>query len=180
MGCTGECPSDNGCPTNGDCSGHQPTCGINQTSWAESIVAGTTLIKASHVVELQNAIIAERTDVIRRGTSLACGTNCSDVPSFTRVPAVGNTIQADDLNDIASANNTTEYNVNCPSDSGAAETPAIISSNVSVGAVIYKADIDALRAEINAIEYACICNSYCNCNYNCGCDGECPSDGTPY
>jgi len=180
MGCTLECPGDNACPANSDCSGNQSACGGNQTAWAEALVAGTTLIKASHVTEMQNALTAERTHATRRGISLACGTNCSDAPVYSRVPIIGNTVLADDSNDIADGNNSTEYNVNCPADTGAAETPAVISSDVSIGAVIDKDDVDALRADINQIENACICNAFCNCDINCGCDQECPTDGTPY
>ncbi len=180
MGCTGECPADNACPTNQDCSGYQPQCGGNQSSWSETIVAGTTLIKALHITELQAALTAERTHATRRGASAACGTNCSDAPSYTRAPVPGDTVLADDYNDIAAENNATEYNTNCPSDSGAAETPQVISGTVSIGGPITKAGIDALRADINQIENACICNAFCNCDINCGCNGECPSDGTPY
>jgi len=179
MGCIGNCPADIFPPTS-DCSGHQPVCGGNQTGWAEALVAGTTTIKASHVTEMQNTLTAERTHATRRGASAACATNCSDAPSYSRIPAaITDTILEDDLNDIADGNNSTEYNVNCLADTGAAETPAIISSSVSVGAVIDKDDVDNLRADINDIQYACICNANCSCDTNCGCNGECVNN-IPY
>ena len=129
---------------------------------------------------MQIALTVERTHPTRRGISLACGTNCSDAPSYSRTPVISDIVLADDYNDIANENNSTEYNVNCPADGGAAETPAVISSLVNIGDIITKVQVDDLRADINDIEYACICNAFCNCDINCGCNGECPSDGIPY
>jgi hypothetical protein len=181
MGCIGNCESDIFPPT-ADCSGHQLSCGGNQTGWVDDpLVVGATLVKASHIVEMQNALTAERTDALRRGLSAACGTNCSDAPSYSRVPAaLTDVVLADDYNDIANEDNATEYNVDCPADTGAAETPAVISALVSAGtSVITKSSVDALRADINQIEFACICASACTCNTNCGCNGECVNN-VPY
>ena len=175
MGCVGECPSDGGCGSH--CSGYQPTCGGNQSSWAETLVAGVTLIKASHIVELQNAVSAEKVHGTRRGVSLACSANCSDAASYSRTPVIGNDALADDWNDIVAQINDIAYNAN-----GSTMGPSTVLPFplVAIGQTILKATIDQMRSAVNTAESNCICNSFCNCDIDCGCNGECPSDGTPY
>jgi len=177
MGCSGECPSDNACPSNSDCSGYQPTCGGNQTSWAEALVAGTTLIKASHVTEMQGAVSAEKIHGSRRGISLACTNNCSDAASYSRVPVIGNDILADDINDVVAQINDISYNAN-----GSTQGPSTVIPFplVAIGQTILASSIIAMRSAVNTAQNNCICNSFCNCDVNCGCNGECPTDGTPY
>jgi hypothetical protein len=175
MGCVGECPSDGGCGV--DRPGRQPVCSANRTTFAETLVAGVTTIKASHIVEMQNAVAAEKTHATRRGSSLACNTNCSDAPAYSRTPVIGNTCLADDWNDIVAEINDICYNAN-----GATKGPSTVLPYplVAAGQIILKNTVDAMRTAIRTAQYNCICDAYCNCNTDCGCDGECPSDGTPY
>ena len=170
MGCGSDmvCGTHIACGSNSECLGFQGTCGGNTSSWSEAIVSGTTLIKASHIAELESAINAERTDATRRcaGTSTACGSNCPGAYAFSGSRGVGDVVDADHVNNVASAINTTPYNV-----SGASEGPdsAVGSPLVAVGALISKTEIDTLRAAINVVESNCICDSYCSCDVNCGC-----------
>jgi len=143
---------------------------------------GVTLVKAAHVQEMQNALIAERTHPLRRGYSLACGANCSDATTvvFSRVPVTGDVVLADDWNDVTDYNNSIQYNIVCLLDGGLSENPYTISPSKNVGDLITKDQLDRLRSDINQIEYACICNAFCNCDINCGNNAECPEDGQPY
>jgi len=184
MGCGTDlvCSTHIDCAANSECAGYQGTCGGNQTSpWSETIVAGTTLIKASHISELETAINDERTHVTRRcaGTLTACGSNCPGAYSFTGSRGVGDPVDADHINNIASAINSTPYNV-----SGASEGPdsAVANPLVAVGDIIEKIDIDTLRSAINTVESNCICDSYCSCDANCGCFAQwvCACDADVY
>lgn len=177
MGCVGECPAN--CGSNFVCVGNQPACPANLTSWAETIVSGTTLIKASHLSELESAINAERTHPTRRGagTSTACGSNSPGAYAFSGARGVGDEVQAAHWTNVAKAINGTPFNVN-----GNTETPGTIVSDpyVSGGLVqsVSKSDVDGLRAAINNVEGYCICDAYTV--LVCGCNGECPTDGDPY
>jgi hypothetical protein len=178
MGCTGECPSN--CGANYVCVGNQPACpanGKNGSGWTETLVAGTTLIKASHLAELESAINAERTHATRRGagTSTACGSNTPGSYSFSGSRSVGDVINATHFTNVAKAINGTPFNVN-----GNTESPGSIVSDpyVNSGDVITKAQIDALRSAINDVEGYCICDSYTT--LVCGCHNQCDTDGDPY
>lgn len=156
------CPLDLG-PFNWYCTGHQPICPGNQTSWVETIIQNITTVKASHVAELETAINSERTHVTRRGLSPACPTNCSDLYTFTGSRGIGDEVKATHMMNIRTANDGTGY-----------ADPSTL--NVFIGKLIEKADVDELRRAINGTEYNCICDSHCTCFYDCGCNGECPDD----
>ena len=169
MGCTGECTGN--CAANFVCTGHQAVCPGNLTGWIP-ITAGVTTVDAVHLANLESAINSERTDTFRRcaGTSPACVSNCPGSYPFAGARGVGNVIAASHWNAVASAINSTPYNVN-----GNTEAAGVIIGNVSAGAVILKANIDALRTAVNNVEGYCICDAFtqlvCGCNVNCVLDG---------
>lgn len=175
MGCTGECPSN--CGANMVCTGNQPTCPGNVSSWAEALVVAVTTIKASHLSELESAINAERTHGTRRGagTLTACGANSPGSYGFAGSRSVGDVIGNTHFTNVAKAINGTPYNV----DGDTEAAGAIVSDPyVNAGDVITKVQVDDLRSAINDVEGYCICDSYTV--LVCGCDGECPTDGDPY
>ena len=176
MGCTGECPSN--CGSNYVCTGNQPACPGNTTSWAETLTVAVTDVKASHLAELESAINAERTHVSRRGagTSTACGSNTPGAYSFSGARSVGDDIAAAHFTNVAKAINSTPFNVN-----GNTEAPGTIVSDPYVNVNtedIEKAHVDGLRSAINAVEGYCICDSYTV--LVCGCHNQCDTDGDPY
>ena len=168
MGCGVDqvCTLDTGCGANADCLGNQGPG--TPTGWAEVIVAQTTLIKDSHVTELQTAINNERTHGTRRGagTSTACTSNTPGSFSFTAGVATGQLVRDDHINEVGSAINGTPYNVD-----GNTEGPGtpISLPFVNDGELIGKTHIDDLRAAINLAQSNCICDSFCSCDVNCGC-----------
>jgi hypothetical protein len=176
MGCTGECPSD--CAANFVCTGNQPTCPGNLSSWAETLTVAVTDVKASHLSELESAINAERTHVTRRGagTLTACGANTPGSYAFSGSRSVGDDIAAIHFTNVAKAANSTPYNVDGNTEAAGA---IVADPYVNVDTEdIEKVHVDDLRAAINDIEGYCICDSYTV--LVCGCDGECPTDGDPY
>jgi len=176
MGCTGECT--NNCTTNAVCVGFQPTCPNNLnnlTGWPsgdDPIVAGTTIVKAAHLSELETAINNERTHASRRcsGTSSACGSNCPGSFSFSGARGVGDVIDSAHWNNVASAINTTPYNQN-----GSTEAAGAIVGTVATGNTILESYITSLRNAILNVQSYCICVGYtkivCTCNVNCVADG---------
>jgi|WetSurSiteA1Bulk_404760.scaffolds.fasta_scaffold00418_6 hypothetical protein len=166
------CPLDNMCPANQDCDGYRPVCPANISSWIETLIAFVTLVKASHLAELETTINSERTHPVRRDVfnpimcpmdgSPACPNNCSDSYTFSGSRGVGNLIRAVHFTNVQDANDTTPFG----SDS---------TADIYIGKVIYKVDIDEIRDAINQTEYNCICDMQCTCNFNCGCNGECPA-----
>ena len=169
MGCHYQCPLD--CSTNYVCNGYQDQCGGNQTAWTAISGGKVTIIRASHLTEMENALNAEKTDALRRGITPACPSNCSDAitPSGK---GLGDAIAAADFNNLASEINGTYYNVDMAAYPG---TPSgSVGPTVSGGKVqaILASYITSLRAAINAVEYACICDSYSV--LECGCNGQCP------
>jgi len=166
------CPLDNMCPANQDCDGYRPTCPANVSGWVEAIVQYVTLVKASHLTELETTINNERTDPVRRDVfnpimcpldgSPACPANCSDLYTFSGSRGVGDLIRALHFTHVDTANDTTQFS-----------TPSAL--NVFIGKLIEKTDVDILRIAINGTEFNCICDLQCTCNFNCGCNGECPA-----
>jgi hypothetical protein len=175
MGCGSDmvCSLDTGCDTNSECAGFHAPCPENQTlGWIDTPLIAGTLIKYSHIEELQTAINDERTNVARRdsgGPPWACSSDTPGAYSFTggaTGPAVGQLVRNFHVNEIADAINTTPFNVD-----GNTEGPGTPVPNplVNVGDVISIGDINTLRAAINVVESNCICDLYCSCDVNCGC-----------
>jgi len=176
MGCVGECPSN--CGANFVCTGNQPACPGNLTSWAETLVVAVTDVKASHLAELESAINAERTHVSRRGagTLTACSANSPGAYSFSGSRSVGDEIAAVHFTNVAKAINSTPFNVDGDTEAAGTIVPdPYVNVNTED---ITKAQVDALRSAINDIEGYCICDSYTV--LDCGCHNQCPSDGDPY
>lgn len=176
MGCTGECPTD--C-NNAVCVGHVATCPGNgfNAGWSEALTVGVTLVKASHLSELETAINDERTNVNRTsrcaGTLNACASNCPGAYTFSDSRGVGDIIDALHFTNVAKAINSTPYNVD-----GNVEGPSVAAADpyVNAGNIITAAQVLSLRTLINTVESNCICDSYteivCTCHVLCDTDGE--------
>ncbi len=175
MGCGVDmtCPTDAACGANAECDGNQVACPGNTTVWTDDpLVAGTTLIRDDHVLELQASIDAERTDVAspRRGpaTNTACSVNAPGLYGFTAGVGVGSVVRNLHINEVADAVNTTEFNV-----SGDVEGPnpaAVADPLVNVGDLISVGNVNTLRTAINVVRSNCICDTFCSCNINCPCN----------
>ena len=189
MPCTCNAICDNDCASNQLCTGHVAAC-VNSYTFSWTPVAGTTVILASHVTDLETAINQERNNTGRRFTAsdpaycathtpgdVACSSNDFSASSFNS-PIIGDDIDVDDFNDIKVSNNE----VVSDSGYGTLVTANFIAQSVSaVNSVILASAILELQTAINATRNACICDSHCNCDpSDCGCNGECPSDDYYY
>jgi hypothetical protein len=149
-------------------------------------VATGTIIRASHLTELETAINLERNDGTRRYnaippscsgdcalyTTRACSSNAFSPYAFSGSRAIGNVISAGHWDAVKTANNEVRTN------SGFG---GLIANNFIAGAIIYATYIQDLQTKINQSRNVCICDSHCSCNpFNCGCNGECPSDDYYY
>jgi hypothetical protein len=160
------------------CTGNQPTCAGNTTSWAEALVVAVTDVKASHLAELETAINDERTHVTRRGagTLTACAANAPGSYSFVGSRSLGDDIAAIHFTNVAKAINGTPYNVDGNTEAaGAIVADPYVNVNTED---ITKVQIDDLRDAINDVEGYCICDSYTI--LVCGCHNQCDTDGDPY
>lgn len=192
MPCTCNAICDNDCGSNQLCTGHTPSCS-NDFSFT-SISIGT-IVRASHLTELETAINQERVDVSRRFNSsdpaycsshtpgdVACSNNSFSAYSFTGSRGVGDPILTDHWDDVKDANNEVENN----SGFGSVITTTFTKQSLDVSSgktdsIITAAQIDDLQTKINETRNTCICDSHCNCDpTDCGCNGECPSDDYYY
>ena len=191
-GCTCNAICDNDCGSNQICTGHVPVCSNDFTFTG---IAIGTIVRASHLLELQTAINLERADSGRRFNAnepaycfthslnnLACLSNQFDSWPWIGGVGVGEAVDDRHYIDVKEANNEV---VN-ESGYGTLVTTNFISQNddVSVGkvlSIIKAADVTDLQNKINATRNACICDSHCNCDpSDCGCNGECPNDDYYY
>lgn len=182
MPCTCNAICNNDCASNQICTGHVPVC-INTYSFTTIII--TTIVRASHLLQLQTAIDNERINSGRRFNAsepaycfthtpgnVACSNNAFAAYSWTAGVAVNSVILASHFNDIKQANNQVTSN------SGYGGT---VAANFNVDGIIYAANIQELQTRINQTRNVCICDSHCNCDpSDCGCNGECPSDDYYY
>jgi hypothetical protein len=181
--CTCNAICDNDCGANQICTGHVPVCS-NDFSFYWTPVAGTTIILADHLRQLEEAIQTERLDTGRRYTAsepaycsthtpgnLACTNN-----AFAGYPFGGGVVEdpilASHWDDVKDANNEVVSN----SGWGYA-----ITANFIADGIIYAVDVLELQTRINLTRDVCICDSHCNCDpSDCGCNAECPSDDYSY
>ena len=181
--CTCNAICDNDCGSNQICTGHVPACS-NDFTFYWTPVAGSTIILADHLRQLEQAIQTERLDTGRRYTSgepayctthtpgdLACTNNAFAGFAFGGGVAE-DPILASHWDDIKDANNEVVTN----SGYGSA-----ITANFIADGIIYAVDVLELQTRINVTRSVCICDSHCNCDpTDCGCNGECPSDDYTY
>lgn len=188
MACTCNAICDNDCASNQLCSGHEPACSNSYVF--TSIVAGTTVILASHLAELEAAINLERGDTGRRYNSsepayctthtpgdVACSANAFAQWSFLGSRSAGDGILASHWDSVKNANNDVSNN----SGYGGVVSTNFVAQGSDVSSqkqssVIRAVHIADLQDRINETRNACICDSHCNCDpSDCGCNGECPS-----
>jgi hypothetical protein len=186
--CTCNAICDNDCGANQICTGNAPAC-LNSYTFT-SISVGT-IVRASHLRELETAINQERGDSGRRyyaadptyclthiDGDVACPNNTFGQWSFFGGD-VGDVIEAADFNNIALANNEVVYG----SGYGTLITKFYTrqQDDPTDASVIFSGGINDLQTKINETRNACICDSHCNCDpSDCGCNGECPSDDYYY
>jgi hypothetical protein len=180
MPCTCNAICDNDCAVNQLCTGNESAC---SNSYSFTSISIGTIIRASHINELQDAINAERTDTSRRynasdpahcntHTIVACTNNFFGNWNFLGDRVVGETILGSNFDNVKQAINQVYTN------SGYG---ALVTNTYVAGNVIYASQIIDLQDKINTTRNVCICDSHCNCNPgDCGCDGECPSDDYYY
>jgi hypothetical protein len=180
MPCTCNAICDNDCTVNQLCTGNESAC---SNSYSFTSISIGTIIRASHINELQDAINAERTDTSRRynasdpahcntHTIVACTNNFFGNWNFLGDRVVGETILGSNFDNVKQAINQVYTN------SGYG---ALVTNTYVAGNVIYASQIIDLQDKINTTRNVCICDSHCNCNPgDCGCDGECPSDDYYY
>lgn len=186
--CTCNAICDNDCGANQICTGHAPVC---SNSYVFTTISVGTIVRASHLRELETAINQERGDSGRRyyaadptyclthiDGDVACPNNTFGQWSFFGGD-VGDVIEAADFNNIAFANNEVVYG----SGYGTLITKFYTrqQDNPTEASVVFSGGINDLQTKINETRNACICDSHCNCDpSDCGCNGECPSDDYYY
>lgn len=185
MGCTCNAICDADCGSNELTSGRVEECSSNEFPFSWTPIAGTTIILAQHLRDLESAINNERVNTNRRFTSpdpadctshipgdVACNINTFAAWVFSG-GLQNDIIDKHHWEDVKDANN----DVSGKSGWGGQITTDFKSQVFDpVNSVILASDIIDLQTKINQTRTVCICDTHCNCHpTDCGCNGECPS-----
>ena len=188
MPCTCNAICDNDCSVNQLCTGNVPACSNSFTFIGISI---GTVVLASHLSELEQAIDNERNDGSRRFNAsdpafctthtpgdLACTNNDFSSFGFSGSRGVGDSILAVHWDNVKEANNEVAND----SGYGAVITNQFLAQSVDLNeSIISASKVTDLQNKINQTRNVCICDSHCNCDpSDCGCNGECPMDDYYY
>ena len=163
MACVNGFCTNQGCD---NCSAkYTAPCRGNASAWTDNpVVAGVTDIKAVHLNQMRSALDAERS---RRGQG-SCG-----IGGWASV-SVGTEITAARMTDLKNCNNGLTY---YPLDG---DSLNLVSDTFSIGGLVFATHVNNMRADINANEVRCTCNTDCGADdCFCACFGDCGACNYP-